>query len=159
MEKNGRHYVGIGEAEIITGEGVMRTILGSCVGLIVYDTTIPVGGMAHIMLPEPVLGKTTWSRFASTVVPRLTQELEKYGAQLKRMKAIVTGGASMFAFLSGRSNGIGAIGSRNTHVVIEELRKIGIPIVKKDIGGTSGRKVEFDIGVGECRISLMKKAL
>lgn len=48
----GEIILGIGEAKV-TNMGVIGALgLGSCVGLILYDSSTKIGGMVHIMLPD-----------------------------------------------------------------------------------------------------------
>jgi len=57
------------------------------------------------------------------------------------LKAKIAGGAQMFNF--GSSDTI-RIGPRNIEAVKKELKRLAIPIVAEDTGGSSGRTIEFN---------------
>ena len=42
----------MGEMAVAINDGVLRTLLGSCIGLVLYDRKRKVGGLAHVVLPE-----------------------------------------------------------------------------------------------------------
>ena len=44
--------VGIADYAISSSPDILRTILGSCVGICLYDPELKIGGMCHIMLPS-----------------------------------------------------------------------------------------------------------
>ena len=49
---NAAAQVRMGEIAVATSEGVLRTLLGSCIGLVLYDRRARAGGLAHIVLPD-----------------------------------------------------------------------------------------------------------
>ena len=57
------------------------------------------------------------------------------------LKAKIAGGAQMFQF--GSSDTI-RIGPRNVEAVKKELKRLSIPIIAEDTGGSSGRTIEFN---------------
>ena len=51
MDKNIK--VGMADYKVASGEEVLITLgLGSCVGVVIYDSSKKIAGMAHIMLPS-----------------------------------------------------------------------------------------------------------
>ena len=46
--------VGIADTEVAKPPDILRTILGSCVGICFYDSVNKIGGLAHIMLPRMI---------------------------------------------------------------------------------------------------------
>ena len=44
----------MGDLAVSANDGVLRTLLGSCIGLALYDHTHKVGGLAHIVLMRPM---------------------------------------------------------------------------------------------------------
>jgi chemotaxis protein CheD len=85
-----------------TGNDVLVTIgLGSCVGIVLYDATARVGGLAHVLLPSPALGRQDShpAKFPQTAVPLLLEQMGQHGASIRRISARLIGGASMFSGL------------------------------------------------------------
>lgn len=127
--------------------------LGSCVAIILYDEEARIGGLAHVLLPDPSFSTRPerQMRFATTAVPELIKELEAAGARQNRLIARLVGGASMFGDLlpAGRPN----MGERNVRAARSALEDVGIPILGEDVGGDYGRTVKFDLSDGCVRVS------
>jgi chemotaxis protein CheD len=73
--------------------------------------------------------------------------LREQGLPAYGLTAKLAGGANMF-------NGSGPlqIGDANAKAVAAALQKAGIPVAGQDVGGTHGRRVEFDCASGEMTI-------
>ncbi|OOE11910.1 chemotaxis protein CheD [Fictibacillus arsenicus] len=138
--------VGIADINLVSPPDTIRTTgLGSCVGVIIYDEGRKIAGMAHVMLPESALIKsntTKLGKFADTAVNALYDMLIKKGASAKSIKAKIAGGAQMFQFSSGSE--MMRIGPRNVESVKLQLNQLGIPLISSDVGGNSGRTIEFN---------------
>lgn len=121
------------------------TGLGSCVGVVLYDETKKVAGMAHVMLPDSSLAKgndVNIAKYADTAIPKLIKDMEQLGASTRNMVAKIAGGAQMFSFLSG--NDTMRIGPRNVEACKAALEQARIRIVAEDTGGNCGRTIEMD---------------
>ncbi|HLS20390.1 MAG TPA: chemotaxis protein CheD [Bacillota bacterium] len=142
--------VGISDLNIALAPNKIRTTgLGSCVGVVIYDQQRKIAGLAHVMLPDSNLTKEknyNIYKYANTAIPYLVNLLKKNGARSFALKAKIAGGAQMFK-LSADSN-VMRIGPRNVEAVEKALQQINIPIVAKDVGGNSGRTIEFDPETG-----------
>lgn len=139
------YHVGMAELVVVSAPAKLVTLgLGSCIGLVVFDSAAKVAGMVHIMLPDSRGAKTIEKvgKFADTAVPALLDEMIKKGASKARMKAKIAGGAQMFA-LPGAQTDFLAVGARNVKETTDMLAKVGIPLIASDTGGNKGRTVEF----------------
>ncbi|MGA4720232.1 chemotaxis protein CheD [Fictibacillus nanhaiensis] len=138
--------VGIADINLVSPPNTIRTTgLGSCVGVILFDQVKKIAGMAHIMLPDSSLSKTPTlneGKYADTAIKSLYDMLIKSGANRKGLKAKIAGGAQMFKFTSGSE--MMRIGPRNVERVKEELSALKIPLLASDVGGSSGRTIEFN---------------
>jgi chemotaxis protein CheD len=135
--------IGIGEYRV--GSFPMMTIgLGSCIGLTLYDDTMKVGAMVHIMLPDSAGRKDRPGKYADTAVPLLIKELNTLGCKNRSIIAKMAGGASMFEYFGANLN----IGERNAERVRLLLKEHNIPLKKEEIGGKVGRSVSFFPGDG-----------
>ncbi|MBR1368389.1 chemotaxis protein CheD [Methanocalculus chunghsingensis] len=130
--------IGIGDYHVGT-EPMTSIGLGSCIGLILHDTRLGIGGMAHIMLPESGGKRDRPGKYADTAVEILLKDLLKKGCTPKTLQAKLVGGAQMFANFSGNLS----IGLRNVEAIKELLKKSGISIKGEDIGGSKGRTVYY----------------
>lgn len=138
--------VGIADMNIVKTPDHIRTSgLGSCVGVVIYDQAKELAGLAHVMLPDSSLAKggtINIAKYADTAVKELVDRLIKNGARQYSLKAKIAGGAQMFQYTS--SNDMMRIGPRNVEAVKKELSILRISIIAEDVGGNSGRTIEFD---------------
>lgn len=125
--------------------------LGSCIGLTLYDPSIPVGGMVHCMLPlsriDPAKAAQNPGMFIDTGVTRLIQDLLNLGALKRRLLAKVAGAASLLD-----ENGTFNIGERNYVVLRKILWKNDILISAEETGGTIARTLYFYMDSGRVMI-------
>jgi chemotaxis protein CheD len=141
--------VGVAQLKIGTSEQMLRTILGSCVGICIYDRNKKIGGMSHILLPE-ASGSNQIEKYADTAIPALINLLLKQGCTKEFMSAKIAGGASMFKFKI--STSLGQIGERNIEVTKDILKKAGIALLCEDTGGSTGRVIDFFLNDGHLKV-------
>lgn len=139
--------VGIADLNVCKAPDQLVTYaLGSCVGICLYDSTVHVAGMSHILLPNSrdVAGGAGGSphKFADTAIVELVRNMERLGASKARIRAKIAGGAQMFG--GGGMSSIGNIGARNVTAVKNALNELRIPIIAEDTGKDFGRTVYFD---------------
>ncbi|MFK2825019.1 chemotaxis protein CheD [Bacillus sp. B190/17] len=151
--------VGIADMNIVRSPDMIRTSgLGSCVGVVIYDERMTVAGMVHVMLPDSKLAKTghiNKAKYADTGIAELAARLKAEGAQSYRLRAKLAGGAQMFQFNS--QNSSFKIGPRNVEAVKQALQAHRIPIIGEDVGGSSGRTIEFDPHTCQLHIRTVNK--
>lgn len=134
--------VRIGEVRVARGDALLFTIgLGSCVAVALYDDRARIGGLAHVMLPQPRNGRHEHQqgRFATTAVPRLIELMLAEGATIRNMRARLAGGASMFRDLL-EGDGL-RLGRRNVEAARSALASAGLQVEAEDVFGTYGRSV------------------
>ena len=131
--------------------------LGSCVAIALYDSRARVGGLAHVLLPDPTLSRdqSNPAKFPSTAVPLLLAEMQRLGADPRRLTAKIVGGASMFATLM-PSGGIN-VGERNIAGVRAALACAGVPVIGEDVGSDHGRSVYFRLADGRVDVRSLRK--
>ncbi len=132
--------VGIADLNLVLDPGTIMTIgLGSCIGIALYDKTLKIAGLAHIMLPDSTQFKSNTNpmKFADLAIPMLIEKMEKQGCKKRNLIAKIAGGASMFNF-SDKSI-ISDIGKRNGEAVKKTLKEESIPILAEQTGGNKGR--------------------
>lgn len=137
----------------------IRTILGSCVSLVLWHPIKRIGGMCHIMLPsrgtkrkanEPLDGKygdEAWELFMI--------ELEKSRTKPFEYVTKLFGGATMFTDSEKTLNEIksGSItkmnmGQRNIEMIREVIKLNNLNLISENTGGNSSRRIHFDLWSG-----------
>ncbi|MBO8162478.1 MAG: chemotaxis protein CheD [Brevibacillus sp.] len=137
------------------------TGLGSCVGVVLYDALAKIAGMAHVMLPDSSLAKSSQAaaigKYADTAIPELIRQMQQAGAAPHRMTAKLAGGAQMFSFMAG--NDTLRIGPRNVEACRSVLTQARIPIVAEETGGNCGRTIEMDAETGILHIRTVNQGV
>ncbi len=145
-----RVVVGVGDVAVSNNANVVLSTfaLGSCVGIIVYDAEVKVGGLIHIMLPDSALSPEKAQKqpamFADTGMPLMFRNLCGLRSERRRMRAFVAGGASVIS-----GSDMFKIGERNIMAVKKLVNTLGIPVVKADVGGVNNRTIHLNVGTGE----------
>jgi chemotaxis protein CheD len=146
--------IGIGDYAVSSDGSPLSTVgLGSCIGIVLYDSRNKVAGLSHIMLPEMGTKQDRIGKYADTAIPALIDEIKKKGGTPQFCKAKIAGGASLFAFKDDKLQ----IGKRNAEAVESILKKCRIRIVGKDVGGNRGRTITFYPDTEELHIKMVKK--
>jgi chemotaxis protein CheD len=126
--------------------------LGSCVGLIIYDPEVQVGGLLHYMLPDSNLDKERAQQnpfmFADTGIPLLFHAAYRAGAKKERIQVTALGGAQILGV-----NDSFNIGKRNLMSMRKILWKAGVMLHNEDVGGTSPRTAKIEIATGRIVVS------
>jgi len=142
--------VGMGELAVLRGAGELKTLLGSCIGLVLYDRQLVVAGLAHIVQPQTERTDQPPGKYAITAVPELIRLIEQKGGRRRSLEAWFAGGASMFD-----SNLSNQIGLQNSAAVRQLLRDFGIRVMAEDCGGKRGRQLSFDVVTGIATVAVL----
>lgn len=142
--------VGIGELDVLHGTGKLKTLLGSCIGLVLHDRKKCVGGLAHIVLPSSNGGLASPGKYADTAIPELVRLIERAGGKPEHLTARLAGGANMFG-----SAGANGIGSLNLAMVDRLLKDAGIPVIGRHCGGHLGRRMAYDVQSGSVTVEIV----
>ncbi len=148
--------VRMAEMGMVRDSHCLKTILGSCVGVILHDPVKRISGLAHVMLPRSTRTDSAIGKYADTAIPALLAMLTGSGSHPSSLQAYLIGGAKMFPLASG---GIGSIGDQNVSAARKVLDDADVPIVFEDTGGTRGRTVVFNNQSGEVSVHTLSPVL
>jgi chemotaxis protein CheD len=141
------------EMDVVADGRSLKTILGSCVGVIVRDPDRRVSGLAHIMLPVRRRDDEATGKYADSAIPALLARLATSGGRMGSLQALLIGGAQMFPM---GNSAIGSIGDLNVEAARKALQEKKIPIVFEDTGGKAGRTVTFDNVTGKVLVKTLQ---
>lgn len=144
------HSIGIAGMKVVHSPDTIRTVLGSCVGIAIFDRVARIGGLAHVILPDSKEGTGDPGKFGDTAVDQLLEMILSEGAERKRLAAKYAGGAAMFGTAT-----VGNLGARNADAVQARLAHHGIRAVAKEVGGTKGRKMLLDPATGDVTVEII----
>jgi chemotaxis protein CheD len=141
--------VAIGHWAIAGAPARIRTLLGSCVGVVLYDRVARLGGLAHIVLPASRGVVDHPGKYADTAIPAMIADFERrLGTRARaRLIAKLAGGASMFQVNPDPNSSLN-IGQRNQEAIEQILGEWKIPILARDLGGSAGRRLTLDTASG-----------
>jgi chemotaxis protein CheD len=144
--------VDMAELKVETKPLELVTCVGSCVAVCLYDSSVKIGGMAHVMLPHNNSSKIEPpAKFADTAVPALIKEMKKLSKNCIPA-AKIAGGANMFPNI--RNNSL-AIGTKNIEAVKAVLYLNKISLRGEDVGGTQGRRISLNPLTGRVNVRLL----
>jgi chemotaxis protein CheD len=140
----------MGEMAVVKDDGVLRTLLGSCVGVALYDPTHRVAGLAHVVLPTSQGFPGAQGKFMDTAIPALLDHMARLVGRAMEPTARIAGGANMFA-----TEAVRTIGQQNIEASERILRGMGVPIVGRHCGGEKGRRMALDAEGGVVTIQIV----
>ncbi len=150
--------VGMADLNVCQYPDAITTLgLGSCVGVVLYDSVAKCAGMVHVMLPDSttIRNNSNRAKFADTGIDELVKRMESIGAVRSRLLAKIAGGAQMFAFNS--TSDMVRVGERNVEACKKKLSELGIRIVAEDTGLNYGRTIEYYTETGMLKIKAVGK--
>ncbi|MBS2096823.1 chemotaxis protein CheD [Carboxylicivirga linearis] len=133
---------------------VIKTILGSCVAICIWDKKLKFGGMNHYMLPNWNGNELASPKYGNIAIDKLIERMFYYGSNRKDLVAKIFGGGELLEARTGNSM---LIGERNIRVARLMLEERNIPIVASSTGGKRGRKILFFSDTGEVRHKFLEK--
>jgi chemotaxis protein CheD len=148
-------FAGMGEIVIGKSPDILVSLgLGSCIGCILYEPELKIGGLAHVMLPTSSLsraGSDNMNKFADVAIPEMVKQLKAKGVKIENCICKMAGGSQMF-FGGVDSQSSLDIGTKNKKAVIEEIEKLGLKPSVIETGGNNGRTVRFETETGVLHI-------
>ena len=154
-------YVQPGELCVATEPSVIRTLLGSCVGILFYAPRNGVAALSHAMLPRrpaPRGGakpKGHDHRYVDCAVADIADQFAKLGVAREEVVVKVFGGADVLPVHRGTSRP--TVGRLNCEAAKEVLEEMGFHITASSLGGNQGVQLWFNTATGEVRLRRMKQ--
>jgi chemotaxis protein CheD len=125
---------------------VLKTLLGSCVSVILTDARRTVGVMCHIVhVGHPNHANHDNTAFGSVAMADMTRRLYAVGFTPRSCQAFVYGGGNMFPKLFTHHH----VGASNVDWVLGYLEHHKIPVLTTDLGGNGYRRLVWTVGPTE----------
>lgn len=150
----------------------IRTLLGSCVAIVVWHPKTKLAGMCHYVLPKrgvlperrPLSGAKLDGRYANEAVQLFAREMARYGTRPSEYQVSLYGAANMFrnyagscADDGGRSQtaceGCMSVACRNRIAAYMESGLLRLNVVEVDLGGCAHRLIELDALSGKTTVN------
>jgi chemotaxis protein CheD len=124
----------------------LKTLLGSCVCVILTDARRTVGAMCHIVhVGKPNAANAKNTAFGEVAMHEMFTRLRAVGVNPMLCDAYVFGGGNMFPKLFD----VRHVGDANVDWVLDLLHERGIRVVDHCLGGNGYRKVSWTVGKGD----------
>lgn len=134
---------------------VVKTVLGSCVAVCLWDKRLHFGGINHYMLSTWTGNDLASPKYGNIAIEKLIEKMRSMGSKMEDIQAKVFGGAELLDVGGGKSSTM--IGERNIEIAKMMLERCKIPIVSSSVGGKRGRKILFFTDTGEVRHKFLEK--
>jgi len=146
-------HVQPGESHLVREPMILRTVLGSCVGITFWAPRLGLAALCHPMLPRcPIKPGTKvhlaiGRRYVDFAIGDLARQFDSFAVNRGEVQVKLFGGGDVLLVSNERSRP--TVGRLNCKAAIEVLRDQGFNITASSLGGTSGLHIQFHTGTGE----------
>jgi len=116
---------------------IVRTVLGSCVAVCLYDLEKRIGGMNHFLLPMGECRNTLPTSYGVFAMEELVHRCIDLGAQRGNILAKVFGGGRVLQFPESEKS----VPNANIKFAFDFLESAGIRVATYDVGGVDAREI------------------
>ncbi len=149
------------------GNTRIRTILGSCVSIVLWHPKLKIGGMCHYMLPKRT--NASWNqkknnvamtrgrynsmlehldgRYADEAMRYFLHDIAQTHTVLSDYHVTLIGGGNMFP--THKNNLVVDVGGRNIIIAHELVKQYHLRVVAEHLGGYGHRQVAFTLWDGK----------
>ena len=141
-------YLKPGEIFISDKPAAVKTVLGSCISVTMFNSRLRIGSICHGMLPEcnEINGShcscIDGFRYVDCSIRNMLEELHSLGIMNDEIEIKIFGGADMFKTTRGRFNPIN-VGEQNIKSALKIMGESKLRLAASDTGGSRGRKLIF----------------
>ena len=158
-------HIDPGESHLIRQPGILRTLLGSCVGITFWVERLRIGALCHPMLPAfptqqaAAIPRAAGLRYVDFAIRDMAAQLDALGAARSEVEVKIFGGADVLDV--GRHHSRPTVGRLNGEVAVSVLRAEGYKVAASSLGGREGVHIQFNTLSGEVllrRFGRLRKA-
>lgn len=132
-------------------DGQLRTLLGSCVSVVMWHPRKRVGGMCHFVLPTRSSGHGSFDpRYGDEAIFLMLGHIKELGARPKEFEVRLYGGGDMFPSIEASEGK--KIGINNVKMAKAMLGQYGFTVVEEDTGGHYHRRISFNTRSGKLEV-------
>jgi chemotaxis protein CheD len=146
-------YVLPGESHLVKEPTILRTVLGSCVGIAFLVPRLGLGALCHPMLPlhpgrrASELGLAHSRRYVDFAIQDLARQFDALGVRRSEAQVKLFGGGDVLMASSEWSRP--TVGNMNCESALRVLQEEGFQVAASSLGGTAGLTIKFHTGTGE----------
>jgi chemotaxis protein CheD len=146
-------YLKPGESRMVREPAMMRTLLGSCVGIAFWVPRLGLGALCHPMLPRfPVkqaatLTRSAGRRYVDYAIRDLALQFDSLGARREEVEVKIFGGGDVLLMIGDETRP--TVGRLNCEAAMEVLKDEGFTVRASSLGGKRGVNIHFNTKTGE----------
>jgi len=146
-------HVQPGESHLVTEPTILRTVLGSCVGVTFRAPRLGVAALCHPMLPLcPKKSDTRMSlaagrRYVDFAIRDLAEQMNSLGVRRDEVEVKLFGGGDVLLIPDTPLRP--TVGRLNCEAAIRALEDLGFVVRASSLGGTSGISIQFSTATGD----------
>ncbi|MFY9948572.1 MAG: chemotaxis protein CheD [Candidatus Sulfotelmatobacter sp.] len=147
-------YLQPGESHLARTPTIIRTILGSCVGVSFWSARLGAGALCHSQLPRYPrtssmrLNLAAGRRYVDFAIRDLARQFDDLGAARSEVQVKLFGGADVLLVTTSASSKP-TVGKLNCEAALEVVEAEGLKVIASSLGGTSGLNIQFYTKTGE----------
>lgn len=147
-------FLTVGEHHFTTKPSRVRTVLGSCVTVTLFDKQTRTGAMCHGLLPKCKNYGTcdkeysVCFRFVECSIWAMLAKFEKAGIPRQRLEAKLFGGSVIMANRE-QAKDVFQVAQRNVDAAMTAIEEAGLKLVAFDFGGGESRRLMFRTDTGK----------
>jgi chemotaxis protein CheD len=152
-------YLRPGEFFLAHEPTIIRTILGSCVGITFWSARFRIGALCHSMLPRAPAdlsdrssgtGLAEGRRYVDFCIHDLARQFDELGVPRTQVHVKLFGGADVLAVTNPCARP--TVGRQNADTALRILAEEGYAIEAQSLGNVFGRKIRFNTGNGDVMV-------
>ncbi len=146
-------YLQPGESRLVKEPTILRTLLGSCVGIAFWAPRLGLGALCHPMLPRfPAKQALTTTRSAGRryvdyAIRDLARQFDALGARRDEVEVKLFGGGDVLLTIDDSARP--TVGRLNIEVAKRVLNEEGFCVSASSLGGKRGVNIYFNTQTGE----------
>jgi chemotaxis protein CheD len=150
-----------GEMFLARQPTILRTLLGSCVGVTFGCRRLGLGALCHAILPRCPHGfarnvsPEVGYRYVDFSIRDMARRFDELGAPRDEVQVKLFGGADVL-ICGNETSARATVGRLNCETALEVLRCEGFQIAASSLRGESGLDIYFNTGNGEIRLRRLK---
>ena len=157
------HYLRPGELHIGDHPGIVTTVLGSCVSVTMFNRRREIGAICHGLMPERTEMRHSGRddgdgfKYVDYSIKYMIEYFRSFGIGPSEIEVKLFGGADMFPAGEGDQKYL-SVGKKNVMAALSTLKREGMAVHSRDIGGTQGRKLHFYLHTGDVFLKKLKRS-
>jgi chemotaxis protein CheD len=142
-------YLHPGESHLARTPAIIRTILGSCVGVTFWSRKLRIGALCHAQLPKCPSShptRTVGHRYVDFAIRDFVRQFGELGVPRSELEVKLFGGGDVLVVSDPASL---TVGRMNCEMAIHVVKAESLNVVAWSLGGTSGLTIQFHTSTGD----------